>query len=219
MEIKTKLARSENCGGARGGIAYIVIHYTANKGDTAKNNADYFAREVVKASAHYFVDENEVWQSVPDGKIAWHCGGALQGSGGHAWYGKCKNANSIGVEICMQDKAGKLRQASIDRAAELTRALMDKYGIPAANVIRHYDVTGKLCPAPMVADPALWQKFKQSLEVKTVSDPNNTPSSWATDAWAKVKAAKIMDGTRPRDNITREEVAQILDNLGLAGED
>ena len=205
MEIKTKLARSENCGGARGGIAYIVIHYTANKGDTAKNNADYFAREVVKASAHYFVDENEVWQSVPDGKTAWHCGAKTYR---HA---TCRNANSLGIEICMHDKAGKLRQASIDRAAELTRALMDKYGVPAANVIRHYDVTGKLCPAPMVADPALWQKFKQSL--------NDTPSSWAKAAWAKVKAAKIMDGTRPRDNITREEVAQILDNLGLAGED
>ena len=208
MEIKSKTARAENYGGARGEIAYIVIHYTANRGDTAKNNADYFAREVVKASAHYFVDENEVWQSVPDGKTAWHCGAKTYR---HA---KCRNANSIGIEICMQDKAGKLRQASIDRAAALTRALMDKYGVPAANVIRHYDVTGKNCPAPMVADPALWQKFKQSLEVKTVSN-DNTPSAWAKAAWDKVKAAEIMDGTRPRDNITREEVALILCNLKL----
>ena len=45
-------------------IRYLVIHFTANDGDTAKNNADYFARAEISTSAHYFVDENEVWQSV-----------------------------------------------------------------------------------------------------------------------------------------------------------
>ncbi len=33
---------------------YIVVHYTSNRGDTAKNNADYFVREKIKASAHFF---------------------------------------------------------------------------------------------------------------------------------------------------------------------
>ena len=28
----------------------------------------------------------------------------------------------------------------------LVRYLMKKYGIPKTNVVRHYDVTGKLCP-------------------------------------------------------------------------
>lgn len=164
MEIKTKLSNRANYGGKRTSpIAYIVVHYTANYGDTAKNNADYFAREVVKASAHYFVDESAVWQSVPDDYIAWHCGGSLQGSGGHTYYGKCKNANSIGVEICMLDKQGRLRQGSIDNAAKLVRELMDKYGVPADRVIRHYDVTGKNCPAPMVSDMT-WRKFKDSLK-------------------------------------------------------
>lgn len=215
MEIRTKLCNRANYGGKRTSpIEYIVIHYTSNLGDTAKNNADYFAREIVKASAHYFVDESEVWQSVPDDRIAWHCGGGLQGSGGHAWYGKCKNANSIGVEICMQDKQGRLRQASIDRAAQLARELMAKYGIPADHVIRHYDVTGKMCPAPMVSDRALWAKFKQSLEVTTVAS-NNTPASWAKDAWDKATQAGVMDGTRPTEPVTRQELAVILDRLGL----
>ena len=165
MEIKTKLSNRANYGGKRTSpIAYIVIHYTANLGDTAKNNADYFAREVVKASAHYFVDESEVWQSVPDDRIAWHCGGGLQGAGGHTYYGKCKNANSLGVEICMLDKLGRLRQGSIDNAAKLVRELMRKYGVPADRVIRHYDVTGKNCPAPMVSNMTLWRKFKDSLK-------------------------------------------------------
>ena len=165
MAIKTKLSNRANYGGKRTSpIAYIVIHYTANLGDTAKNNADYFAREVVKASAHYFADESEVWQSVPDDRIAWHCGGGLQGAGGHTYYGKCKNANSIGVEICMLDKQGRLRKGSIDNAAKLVRKLMDKYGVPADRVIRHYDVTGKNCPAPMVSDMTLWRKFKDSMK-------------------------------------------------------
>lgn len=55
-------------------IRYLVIHFTANDGDTAKNNADYFARAEISTSAHYFVDEREVWQSVRDADIAWHCG-------------------------------------------------------------------------------------------------------------------------------------------------
>ena len=55
-------------------IEYIVVHYTANKGDTAKNNVDYFARTVTGTSAHYFVDRNAVMPSVDDGDTAWHCG-------------------------------------------------------------------------------------------------------------------------------------------------
>lgn len=215
MEIQTKLCNRANYGGVRTSkIEYIVIHYTANLGDTAKNNADYFAREIVKASAHYFVDEHYVWQSVPDDRIAWHCGGGLQGSGGHTYYGKCKNANSLGVEICMQDKQGKIRLASIDLAAQLVRVLMAKYGVPADRVIRHFDVTGKMCPAPMVSDPALWQKFKNSLEVKPVAS-SNTPASWAKDAWEKATKDGVVDGTRPTEPVTRQELAVILDRLGL----
>lgn len=215
MEIKSNLCNSANYGGKRTSpVQYIVIHYTSNLGDTAKNNADYFAREIVKASAHYFVDESEVWQSVPDDRIAWHCGGGLQGSGGHAWYGKCKNANSIGVEICMQDKQVRLRQASIDRAAQLVRELMAEYDIPADHVIRHFDVTGKMCPAPMVSDRALWTAFKKSLEVTTVAS-TNTPAGWAKDAWDKATKAGVMDGTRPTEPVTRQELAVILDRLGV----
>ena len=136
---------------------YIVVHYTANKGDTAKNNADYFAREKVGASAHFFVDENEIWESVPETDVAWHCG-AKQYK-----HSECRNANSIGVEICMNDKTGKVRQGSIDNAVKLVRTLMQRYGIPADRVLRHHDVTGKYCPAPMVDNPDLWRAFKNKL--------------------------------------------------------
>lgn len=169
MEIKVKTARAENYTRASrklSDIAYIAVHYTGNLGDTAKNNADYFARGVVTppASAHYFVDETEVWQSVPDDHAAWHVGASKY------YHPACRNANSIGVEICMQDKQGRLRQASIDRAAALVRELMQRYSIPIERVVRHYDVTHKLCPAPMVSDPALWESFRAKLTEEVNDD-------------------------------------------------
>ena len=144
-------------------ILYVVEHYTSNNGDTAKNNADYFNRAVVKASAHYFVDENGVWQSVKDTDTAYHCG-----TTGTYKHPKCRNANSIGIEMCSRkDSNGNyyFKEETIKNAAELTKSLMAKYNIPAANVIRHYDVTGKICPAPMVNNPALWNNFKEMISL------------------------------------------------------
>ena len=68
MEIRKYPANAGNIGGTRtaSGIRYIVIHYTGNDGDTAMNNAKYYAGNVVKTSAHYFVDEKEIVQSVDD---------------------------------------------------------------------------------------------------------------------------------------------------------
>lgn len=157
MQILQKLSNTANFGGNRSEIEYIVIHYTANRGDTAENNAVYFAREDVGASAHYFVDENEIWQSVLDSKIAWHCGANTYK------HGYCRNTNSIGVEICMNDKNGAVRENSIAHAVVLVRWLMEKYHVPIQNVIRHYDVTGKNCPAPMVQYPNIWADFKSKL--------------------------------------------------------
>jgi len=59
-------------------IKYIVIHYTANNGDTAKGNTNYFKSTYRGASAHYFVDENVIYRCVKDEDISWHCGGGLQ---------------------------------------------------------------------------------------------------------------------------------------------
>ena len=60
--IKEQLANSENYGGSRNAsqIRYLVYHYTGNDGDRAANNAKYFQNNIVKASAHYFVDDTTV---------------------------------------------------------------------------------------------------------------------------------------------------------------
>ena len=166
-------------------MEYIVIHYTSNQGDTAKNNADYFAREKVGASAHYFCDENEIWQSAKDMDTAWHCGAKTYR------HPDCRNANSVGVEICMNDKTGAVRQGSIATAAELVRYLMQRYGVPVDRVIRHYDVTGKYCPGPMVDDPTLWEAFKQSL---TQTEDDSVRYKYYDDMpdWAKPTVSKLV---------------------------
>lgn len=155
MEIKQLRANVGNYGPARNAqaIQFIVIHYTGNDGDTAMNNAKYYASNVVKSSAHYFVDNKEIVQSVPDLRVAWAVGGKKYPScpqtGGGAMYGVCTNTNSISIELCDTKRDGVYAPASetIAAALELTRSLMKKYNIPASNVIRHFDVTGKLCPA------------------------------------------------------------------------
>ena len=105
MSIPFKEARAENFRAASrrpSDICYLVIHFTANDGDSAKNNADYFAREAPGASAHFFVDEREIWQSVQEKDIAWHCG-----TRGMYFHPYCRNANSLGVELCSRKRGEK----------------------------------------------------------------------------------------------------------------
>lgn len=147
--------------GRTGAVQYIVIHYTANNGDTAKNNATYFANNAnLYASAHYFVDENEIWQSVAEGDTAWHCGADTAYR-----HPVCRNYNAIGIELCSRISGGRyyFRDGTVELAAWLTRELMEKYGVTADRVVRHYDVTGKNCPAPFVEDQAQWRAFLDRL--------------------------------------------------------
>jgi len=75
--VKEQLANPDNYGEARTAdqIRYLVIHYTGNDGDTAANNAAYYQRTVVQASAHYFVDDTTIYRSVPELCAAWAVGG------------------------------------------------------------------------------------------------------------------------------------------------
>lgn len=167
--IKTHLANRKNYGASRNvkDIQYIVIHYTANDGDTDENNGKYFHNNVVGTSAHYFVDDDSVTNTVPDNYIAWHCGGKTYK------HKKCRNANSIGIEICDDIKNGVIYPSAktIENVIELTEYLMNKYSIPKENVIRHYDVTGKLCPAYWVDDFKWKSEFWNKLGVINESKP------------------------------------------------
>lgn len=135
---------------------YIVIHYTENINDTAKNNADYFYRENRNASAHYFVDDNEIYQVVEEYNSAWHVGD------GHNKHG-VNNKNSIGIEMCGTDN-GKISEKTVENTLELTRQIMKKYNIDSNHVIRHFDASGKDCPAAFHDNNwSRWWDFKRRL--------------------------------------------------------
>lgn len=138
-------------------VRYIVMHYTANNGDTAKNNCDYYHRVGgLQASAHYFVDEHGAMQSVRECDTAWHCGARAY------WHPECRNANSIGIEMCSRKRADGsyyIKPETVANAAALAKGIMQRYGIDTEHVVRHYDVTGKRCPMPWVDDPAQWTAF------------------------------------------------------------
>lgn len=165
--FKKRLSNRANYGSKRAlsSIKYIVIHYTANDGDTDEGNGNYFANNIVKASAHYFVDGNSITQSVPDDYVAWSVGGSKYNdcnkTGGGKFYGQCTNTNSISIELCDEVRNGisDFSPATIENAIELTKLLMKKYNVDINRIIRHFDVTGKPCPKPYV-DNARWKEFK-----------------------------------------------------------
>lgn len=168
MEIKENITTRNYTRGNNRSIKYIVVHYVGAV-STAKNNSDYFKSIYRGASAHYFVDDNDIYRVVRDEDIAWHCGTTGK------YYSNCRNSNSIGIEMCCYNNNGTLdiSENIVNRTIELVKELMAKYKIPAENVIRHYDVTHKCCPAPFVNNPSRWNDFKNRLG-GTVS---NTPSS------------------------------------------
>ena len=164
-------------------IDYIVIHYTAgstSRTGTAKNNPVHYA------SADFIVDDETIVQYNPDVKnrFCWHCGDNKNPySMGGKFYGKCTNANSIGIEICSTNpnwtasdqansKKWSFTEKAVAKAVELTKYLMQTYNIPADRVIRHYDVSGKLCPGIIgwnedSKDVSQWKAFKVKLTNST----------------------------------------------------
>jgi N-acetylmuramoyl-L-alanine amidase CwlA len=144
---------------------YIVIHYVGATG-SAKANCKYFESIYREASAHYFVGHaGEVWQCVEDKDIAWHCGAK---SYKHPY---CRNSNSIGVEMCCykNNKGWYFTDETVSATVSLVKELMKKYNIPEANVVRHYDVTGKTCPEPYVRNSQAWGSFKAKLTATTTT--------------------------------------------------
>lgn len=165
MDIQIKQGpqcHPSNCYTYRNGdIKYIVIHFTGNNGDTALNNCTFFSGANRKASANYFVGNDGIYQSVPDNWAAWAVGGTNTYK--HRY---CRNMNSISIEMCSRIGAeGKyyIDDDVVEQTIKLTKYLMNKYGVPVENVLRHYDVWDKKCPEPFVRQPELWENFKERL--------------------------------------------------------
>ena len=165
MEIIKDITNTNRTVSNNRNIKYLVMHYVGAV-STARNNASYFKNTYRGASAHYFVDDNEVVQVVEDKDIAWH-------SGNEVYYCGARNSNSLSIEMCCYRMSNGNLNITSDteaRAVELAKELIKKYNIPIENVVRHYDVTHKNCPAPFVTDEERWNNFKKKLQGEDVQE-------------------------------------------------
>ena len=150
-------------------VKYIVLHYTASPNGTAINVSNYFKNSKIQSSAHYVVDEENIVQCVPLNKGAYHAGK------------KQMNLESIGIEICCykknkksllaNDKDWYFSNKTLDNVVYLILDLLKKY--PNAKIIRHYDVTKKICPAPFVHSSEEYNTFLEHVKNKTYYNSNN----------------------------------------------
>ena len=128
----------------------VVIHYVGNPGTTAAQNHSYFANLAqtgeTYASSHFLVGlDGEVLQNIPLNEIA-YCSNQ-------------RNDDTISIECCHPDDSGVFTPETYDALVRLTRWLMEEYRLDSSQVLRHYDVTGKICPRAFVEDPAAWAQF------------------------------------------------------------
>lgn len=143
-------------------IKYLAIHYTAG-GSSAPGRAKGMKASweaTKRASADFGVDDRDLVQFNPDLKNfkCWSVGDARKPAGGGAqFYGIATNANTISIEICSNLKPGYSHQAvnhdgwffteaALNNAVKLAKILMRKFNIPIERVVRHYDISGKICP-------------------------------------------------------------------------
>lgn len=136
----------------------IVVHYVANPNTTAENNRNYFENlkdtHERSASSHYIVGlEGEILQCIPLDEIAYASNN--------------RNNDTIAIECCHPDATGKFNSMTYESLVNLTAALCNTYNLdPNKDVIRHYDVTGKLCPLYFVENEDEWHYFLMQVSSK-----------------------------------------------------
>ena len=144
-------------------INAVVIHYVGNPGTTARANRNYFAslasgKEGTYASSHFVVGlEGEVIQCVPLTEIA--------------YASNSRNEDTVSIEVCHPDETGAFAPESYESVVKLTAWLCETFRLdPESDVIRHYDVTGKICPKYYVENEDAWERLKDDLASRIAED-------------------------------------------------
>jgi len=187
---------------------FIVVHNTANDA-SARNEIAYMISNNNQVSFHYAVDDKEIVQGIPENRNAWHAGDGSNGPG---------NRKGLSIEICYSKSGGKRFEEAEKLAAKFIAYKLKEKGWGIDKVKKHQDFSGKYCPHRTL--DMGWQRFLDMVQselnalkgVDKVAE-QNTPSSWAKEAWEWAKKEGLLDGTRPKDNLTREEFAVVLKRL------
>ncbi|MBQ0125579.1 MAG: N-acetylmuramoyl-L-alanine amidase [Clostridiales bacterium] len=142
-----------------GNIEKIVVHYVANPGSSAQANRNYFnslaSTHDRAASSHFIIGlDGEIIMCVPLDCVAFANGDSYV------------NRHAISIECCHPDASGKFNDSTLASLKALIEWLCDEYGLSNDDIIRHYDVTGKMCPLYFVEHKDEWEAFKSSIETK-----------------------------------------------------
>ena len=135
-------------------ITGIVIHYTANPGSTAQENRDYFNSlqytQETEASSNFVIGlDGEIIQCVPTWEVA--------------YASNERNMDTVSIECCHPDDSGAFTDETYRSLVQLTAWLCEKFDLTQDDVIRHYDVTGKICPKYFVDHEDEWSGFKANV--------------------------------------------------------
>ena len=135
------------------GVKNIVIHYVGNPNTTAQNNRDYFDKDSTEVSSHFVVGlEGEIIQCVP----LWEKSAASN------W----RNSDTVSIEVCHPDDTGKFNDTTYNAVIKLSAWLLNELGLDESAVIRHYDITEKLCPLYYVEHEDAWNQMKKDIGTK-----------------------------------------------------
>jgi N-acetylmuramoyl-L-alanine amidase CwlA len=144
----------------------IVIHYTANYGNraNARANRNYYETTTTYASTQYLVDDTIILQAIPDNEVAWSVGAKSYTATGKKLFhnGLQPNYTTISIEMCVNKDSNFSKV--MENTAWLTAYLLKKYHLTINDVYRHYDITGKNCPAFYISDINAWKEFKLKVQ-------------------------------------------------------
>lgn len=163
----------------------LVIHWTANenKGANARANRSYFNQPTTEASAHYIVDDKEIIRCLPENEMGYHVGAKSYTPDAQKQLSVYPNNCTIGIEMCVN--ADGSFQATYQKTLELAADILTRYKWGIEKIWRHYDITGKNCPAFFVADDCAqkyfstsaaeaWELFKQDIHRLLTNNPQKT---------------------------------------------
>ena len=185
----------------------IVMHWTATPGASDDNEVKFFDGSDGGggryASAHIFVDRDSATLDIPLNEVAYHANEhpcKVKELAATASYYRNGGANltTIGVEMCVE-KDGTIHADTIARTVDVVAELCKQFKLdPTKDIYRHYDITGKNCPAPWVADASKFADFKKRVD-------------------AEVNVAKPAEKAEPKDEKDRQLLEVLVNSLHTYG--
>lgn len=178
MQITNAYLTHNRPGTKRTKTTAIAIHWVGNPGSSAMANRNYFNTTDRAVSSNYIVGlQGEVICCIPDEEVSWCTNQA--------------NSYTVSIENCHPDATGKFSAATYKSLVELTAQLCKKYGLnpQKGGVIRHFDVTGKVCPKWFVPkknggtdtdSSTNWVKFQADVAAKMGSSASASSATTAT---------------------------------------